>query len=59
VAGPNSSAAGGRMMQLISLFQEQGFHITFASPAQESEFMIDLSKSIKAILLNSMVLMYM
>jgi hypothetical protein len=22
---PNSSAAGGRMMQLISLFQEQGF----------------------------------
>jgi hypothetical protein len=23
----NSSAAGGRMMQLISLFQEQGFKI--------------------------------
>jgi hypothetical protein len=41
VAEPNSSAAGGRMMQLISLFQEQGFHITFASPAEESEFMID------------------
>lgn len=53
---PNSSAAGGRMMQLISLFQEQGFHITFASPAQESEFMIDLSAynvDKKAILLNS------
>ena len=40
---PNSSAAGGRMMQLISLFQEQGFQITFASPAQDSDFMIDLS----------------
>lgn len=41
---PNSSAAGGRMMQLISLFQEQGYTITFASPAQDSEFMVDLSE---------------
>ena len=40
---PNSSAAGGRMMQLISLFQKQGFQITFASPAQDSDFMIDLA----------------
>ncbi|MBK0371031.1 glycosyltransferase [Flavobacterium agrisoli] len=40
---PNSSAAGGRMLQLISLFQQQGFAITFASPAQESEFMFDLN----------------
>lgn len=39
---PNSSAAGGRMMQLISLFQQQGFTIVFASPAQDSDFMIDL-----------------
>ncbi|MFV8374469.1 glycosyltransferase [Flavobacterium sp. LB1P62] len=39
---PNSSAAGGRMMQLISLFKEQGFSITFASPAQDSDFMVDL-----------------
>ncbi|MFV8341333.1 glycosyltransferase [Flavobacterium sp. XS2P39] len=39
---PNSSAAGGRMMQLISLFKEQGFDITFASPAQDSDFMVDL-----------------
>jgi hypothetical protein len=31
---PNSSAAGGRMMQLISLFKAQGFSITFASPAK-------------------------
>ena len=39
---PNSSAAGGRMMQLISLFKAQGFSITFASPAQDSEFMVNL-----------------
>lgn len=41
---PNSSAAGGRMMQLISLFKEQGFSITFASPAQDSDFMVDLQE---------------
>jgi glycosyltransferase involved in cell wall biosynthesis len=40
---PNSSAAGGRMMQLISLFQVQGYQITFASPAQDSEFMVSLA----------------
>jgi glycosyltransferase involved in cell wall biosynthesis len=39
---PNSSAAGGRMMQLISLFKNQGFSITFASPALDSDFMVDL-----------------
>ena len=39
---PNSSAAGGRMMQLISLFQKQGFQVVFASPAQDSNFMVDL-----------------
>jgi glycosyltransferase involved in cell wall biosynthesis len=53
---PNSSAAGGRMMQLIALFQEQGFHITFASPAQDTDFMVDLSVynvQKKSILLNS------
>lgn len=41
---PNSSAAGGRMMQLISLFKEQGFKVTFASPAQDSEYMVDLGQ---------------
>ncbi|PRZ21112.1 glycosyltransferase [Flavobacterium granuli] len=41
---PNSSAAGGRMMQLISLFQEQGYKVAFASPAQDSDFMVDLSQ---------------
>ena len=53
---PNSSAAGGRMMQLISLFQAQGYAITFASPAQDSAFMIDLKSfqvDKKTILLNS------
>ncbi|WP_413999394.1 glycosyltransferase [Flavobacterium sp. W1B] len=40
---PNSSAAGGRMMQLVSLFKEQGFKVVFASPAQDSDFMVDLN----------------
>ena len=41
---PNSSAAGGRMMQLISIFKKNGFEITFASPALDSDFMVDLSE---------------
>lgn len=41
---PNSSAAGGRMMQLISVFKEKGFEIIFASPALDSNFMVDLSE---------------
>lgn len=40
---PNSSAAGGRMMQLISIFAANGFKITFASPALDSDFMVDLA----------------
>jgi glycosyltransferase involved in cell wall biosynthesis len=39
---PNSSAAGGRMVQLISIFKKQGFEVTFASPAMDSDYMIDL-----------------
>jgi len=53
---PNSSAAGGRMMQLISIFTENGFEMTFASAAQDSDFMIDLSEfgvAKKSIELNS------
>lgn len=42
---PDSSAAGGRMMQLISIFKQNGFEITFASPALDSDFMVDLSES--------------
>lgn len=41
---PNSSAAGGRMLQLISLFKEQGYGIMFSSPAQDSDFMVDLKE---------------
>lgn len=41
---PNSSAAGGRMMQLISFFQQQGCQITFSSPALDSDFMVDLEE---------------
>jgi len=39
---PNSSAAGSRMMQLIVAMKAQGWPITFASPAQLSEHMVDL-----------------
>jgi len=39
---PNSSAAGGRMVQLISIFAAQGFEITFASSASDSDYMVDL-----------------
>ena len=40
---PNSSAAGSRMMQLLAIFQKQGYEITYASPALISEHMIDLA----------------
>ncbi|PVX46441.1 glycosyltransferase involved in cell wall biosynthesis [Flavobacterium sp. 103] len=40
---PNSSAAGGRMLQLIDQFQQQGYAITFASPAMDSDYMVDLA----------------
>ena len=40
---PNSSAAGTRMIQLITFFKEEGYQITFASPAMDSEFMVDLA----------------
>ena len=39
---PKSSAAGTRMLQLISLFQEQNYEVTFASAAQESDFSYNL-----------------
>ena len=40
---PNSSAAGSRMLQIIQLFQEEGWKITFASAASDSEFMFDVT----------------
>tara|TARA_R110000868_G_scaffold304437_17_gene565293 strand:+ start:26465 stop:27700 length:1236 start_codon:yes stop_codon:yes gene_type:complete len=41
---PNSSAAGSRMMQLIDLFLNHGWEITYASAAGNREFSEDLSK---------------
>ena len=38
---PNSSAAGGRMVQLISIFKQHSFDVTFASPAMDSDYMVD------------------
>lgn len=40
---PRSSAASGHVMQLIDCFQEQGWHITFASAASEGEHKADLA----------------
>jgi O-antigen biosynthesis protein len=40
---PKSSAAGSRMMQLIALFQQQQWQITFASPATTGAHKADLS----------------
>jgi glycosyltransferase involved in cell wall biosynthesis len=40
---PKTTAAGGRMMQLIDLFLEEGYQITFASTANSSERSEDLS----------------
>ncbi|WP_176466327.1 glycosyltransferase [Aliifodinibius salipaludis] len=39
---PNSSAAGKRMLELIHLFKDQGWEVTFASSAAETEHMSDL-----------------
>ncbi len=41
---PSTTAAGGRMMQLIDLFLEEAYQITFASTANSSERSEDLSK---------------
>lgn len=52
---PNSSAAGTRMVQLIQLFKEEGWNVTFSCTASDSDHMIDLEAigvSKKPILLN-------
>lgn len=41
---PQSSAAGSRMMQLISLFQSEDWDVTFACTAAESKHMTDLEE---------------
>lgn len=53
---PKSSAAGTRMMELISLFNSEGYTITFASPAQLSDHMANLEAvnvSVESIELNN------
>ena len=40
---PNSSAAGSRMMQLLNCFYKNQWQLSFASPAQQTEHMADLS----------------
>lgn len=39
---PTTTAAGGRMLQLIELFKDEGYEITFASTAKVSERSLDL-----------------
>lgn len=41
---PATTAAGGRMMQLIDMFSEAGYQCTFASTAGISERSVDLKK---------------
>ncbi|WP_028774461.1 glycosyltransferase family 4 protein [Shewanella waksmanii] len=40
---PNSSAAGSHMMSLLRLYRQQGWQVEFATPAQPSDHMVDLS----------------
>ncbi|MFF7708759.1 glycosyltransferase [Pseudomonas sp. NPDC007930] len=40
---PASTAAGGHMLQLLRAFQEQGWPVTFASPAQPGQHRFDLA----------------
>ncbi|MBQ4810856.1 glycosyltransferase family 4 protein [Pseudoalteromonas luteoviolacea] len=52
---PNSSAAGVHMMSLLKFYKSQGWQVEFASPAQITEHMVDLSEyeiSSKQIALN-------
>lgn len=41
---PNATAAGSRMIQLIELFIEQGYTISFASASMKSDLSFDLSQ---------------
>ena len=41
---PNSTAAGSRMLQIISLFQKQNYEITFLCSASKSDFSFDLTQ---------------
>jgi glycosyltransferase involved in cell wall biosynthesis len=39
---PSSSAAGVRMIQLMALFKDEGYYVTFGSPAMDSAYMANL-----------------
>lgn len=41
---PKSSAAGSRMLSLLSMFRTQGWSVIFASPAEKSPHRFDLSQ---------------
>ena len=41
---PNSSAAGSRMLSLLSMFRQQGWTIIFASPAEKGPHRFDLGQ---------------
>lgn len=40
---PDSSAAGYRMLSLLRLFKQQDWRVIFATPAQKTQYMIDLN----------------
>ena len=40
---PSSSAGGSRTVQLLELLQQEGWQLTFASTASDSDHMIDFS----------------
>ncbi len=40
---PNTTAAGYRMIQLLEVFQEDGYEIHFACAAVKSEYSVDLN----------------
>ena len=52
---PASSAAGSHMMSILRLFKQQNWQVEFASPAQQTEYCVDLAAegiSAKSIALN-------
>ncbi|MFD1008706.1 glycosyltransferase [Oceanisphaera ostreae] len=40
---PNSSAAGSHMLSILRLYKQQGWQVEFATPAQPTDHMTDLS----------------
>ena len=40
---PNSSAAGYQMMAILRAYKQQGWQVKFATPAQQTDHMVDLA----------------